>query len=130
MDDVYLISLAKTEYREGYNTADVERVLSVFSESFTNMSDGDCSFFFVEGKPALREQLECLFATYRVQMLPVVINIVPNGGAATESRDIIQTSTCQNCHGQWFAGHGGDRMTVENCVTCHTPGSTDAQSGN
>jgi ketosteroid isomerase-like protein len=82
MDDVHLISLAKTEYREGYNTADVERVLSVFAESFTNMSDGDCSFFGEEGKPALREQLECLFAFYRVQMFPVIIDIVPKGDAA------------------------------------------------
>ena len=82
MDAVQLISLAKTEYREGYNTADVERVLSVFSESFTNMSDGDCSFFDGEGKPALREQLECLFATFRAQMSPIIIDIVPKGDAA------------------------------------------------
>src|ERR1051325_8446013 len=82
MDDVYLISAAKTEYREGYNNADVPRVLSVFADSFTNMSDGDCSFFGGEGKPALREQLELLFETYRVQMLPVIIDIVPDGDSA------------------------------------------------
>ena len=82
MDDVYLISLAKTEYREGYNNADVERVLAVFADVFTNMSEGDCSFFGAEGKPALREQLQCLFAQYRVQMSPVVIDIVPNGDTA------------------------------------------------
>jgi ketosteroid isomerase-like protein len=84
MDDVYLISLAKTEYREGYNNADVERVLSVFAEAFTNMSDGDCSFFGEEGKPALREQLDTLFDAYRVQMFPIIIDIVPKGGAAVD----------------------------------------------
>jgi ketosteroid isomerase-like protein len=84
MDDAYLISLAKTEYREGYNTADVERVLSVFADSFTNMSDGDCSFFGAEGKPALREQLETLFDTYRVHMFPIIIDIVPKGDVAVD----------------------------------------------
>jgi hypothetical protein len=29
------------DYREGYNNGDIERVLSVFAESFTNISDGD-----------------------------------------------------------------------------------------
>ena len=82
MDDVNLISLAKTEYREGYNNADVERVLSVFADVFTNMSEGDCSFFGEEGKAALREQLDRLFTQYRVQMSPVIIDIVPNGDTA------------------------------------------------
>lgn len=82
MDDVNLISLAKTEFREGYNNADVERVLAVFADVFTNMSEGDCSFFGEEGKAALREQLQCLFTQYHVQMSPVVIDIVPNGDTA------------------------------------------------
>ena len=82
VDDVDQISLAKTEYREGYNNADIERVLAVFADGFTNMSEGDCSFFGAEGKAALREQLECLFAQYRVQMCPVIIDIVPNGNSA------------------------------------------------
>ena len=84
MDDVHLMSLAKTEYREGYNNADVERVLSVFADVFTNMSDGDCSFFGEEGKPALREQLEFLFDAYRVQMFPIIIDIVPKGDTAID----------------------------------------------
>jgi ketosteroid isomerase-like protein len=82
VDDVYRISLAKTEYREGYNHADVDRVLAVFADTFTNMSEGDCSFFGGEGKQALREQLQSLFARYRVQMCPVIIDIVPAGDSA------------------------------------------------
>ena len=31
MDDVYAINVAKSQYREGYNTGDVDRVLSVFA---------------------------------------------------------------------------------------------------
>lgn len=38
--DEYAISVAKTEYREGYNTGDLERVLSVVADSFSNMSEG------------------------------------------------------------------------------------------
>lgn len=82
MDDTYLVSAAKTEYREGYNSGDIERVLSVFADSFTNMSDGDASFFGGEGREALREQLQCLFQRYRVEMIPVIIDIVVVGDAA------------------------------------------------
>ena len=40
MDDVYAINVAKSNYREGFDTADVERVLSAFAPEFTDMSDG------------------------------------------------------------------------------------------
>ena len=82
MDDTYLISAAKTEYREGYNSGDIERVLSVFADSFTNMSDGDASFFGGEGRESLREQLQCLFDRYTVQLIPIIIDIVVSGDVA------------------------------------------------
>lgn len=58
-------------------------------------------------------------------------DFVPDGSslATKEHRDIVQTSTCKSCHGPEFAAHGGDRLSVENCVTCHAPGSTDPQGG-
>jgi hypothetical protein len=60
-----------------------------------------------------------------------VFDFVPDGTtAALASRDIVPTASCQECHGKEFAAHGGDRMKVETCVTCHAPGSNDAQSGN
>ena len=57
-------------------------------------------------------------------------DFVPSGGAVTETRDIVQTSACQECHGSGFAAHGGDRLQVGVCVTCHNQSTTDAQSGN
>ncbi|HLA26960.1 MAG TPA: OmcA/MtrC family decaheme c-type cytochrome [Syntrophales bacterium] len=57
-------------------------------------------------------------------------DFIPAGGTITETRNIVETATCKKCHGPEFAGHGGDRVTVEGCVTCHSPGSNDAQSGN
>jgi OmcA/MtrC family decaheme c-type cytochrome len=45
------------------------------------------------------------------------------------SRDIVSVDTCNNCH-ERLALHGGSRNQTEYCVTCHNPGSTDAQSTN
>jgi OmcA/MtrC family decaheme c-type cytochrome len=58
------------------------------------------------------------------------LDFVPDGSAAPAShRDVIRTEACQGCHGETFAGHGGDRLHVEICATCHVPGSNDAQGG-
>ena len=82
MNDAHAISVAQSELREGYNSGDIERILSVFDEGFTNMSDGDCSFFFGEGKQSLREQLGKLFVAYRVEMAVVIIDITVLGDFA------------------------------------------------
>ena len=50
-------------------------------------------------------------------------DFVPAGGAVTQTRNIVETATCKKCHGPEFAGHGGDRVTVEGCNTCHSPDS-------
>ncbi len=51
-----------------------------------------------------------------------------------ELRDIVQTATCNGCHGVTsevkLALHGGGRTDVEYCVTCHNPGTVDANSDN
>jgi hypothetical protein len=56
-------------------------------------------------------------------------DFVPDGSSVTATRNIVETATCKKCHGPEFAGHGGDRVTVEGCVACHSPDSKDAQSG-
>ncbi|MEJ2533179.1 MAG: OmcA/MtrC family decaheme c-type cytochrome [Halioglobus sp.] len=43
--------------------------------------------------------------------------------------DVAATANCNGCHEQ-LALHGGNRFEVQYCVTCHNPGSTDANSGN
>ena len=45
------------------------------------------------------------------------------------SREIVETSTCDNCHTSLTA-HGGARVEVQYCVMCHNPGTTDPYSGN
>ena len=39
------------------------------------------------------------------------------------------TPNCNRCHNP-LGIHGGNRIEVEYCVTCHNPGTTDANSGN
>ncbi len=55
----------------------------------------------------------------------------PSDGASTGlfSREIAATETCNTCHAD-LAIHGGARFEMQECVTCHNPGSVDANSGN
>jgi len=80
--DEYSVSVAKTEYREGYNTGDVERLLTVFSDSFSNMSEGEPTFYGAEGKEALRLRTAKLFREYHVKMEIIVNAITVLGNTA------------------------------------------------
>lgn len=55
----------------------------------------------------------------------------PADGATTglETRDIVATASCNECHSK-LALHGGGRVETKYCVTCHNPGTQDANSGN
>jgi OmcA/MtrC family decaheme c-type cytochrome len=55
-------------------------------------------------------------------------NFVPNGSKVTHTRDVIETSSCNQCHEQ-LAAHGGSRRGVNLCVLCHTPQNIDPNSG-
>jgi OmcA/MtrC family decaheme c-type cytochrome len=57
-------------------------------------------------------------------------DFVPDGTPATQSRAIVTTSTCKQCHGEEFHGHGGNRLQTETCQACHLPGNIDPESGN
>ncbi|MDA8752693.1 OmcA/MtrC family decaheme c-type cytochrome, partial [Halieaceae bacterium] len=56
---------------------------------------------------------------------------VPASGATDGifRMQIAATPNCNTCHDK-LGLHGGNRTEVEYCVTCHNPGSTDANSGN
>jgi len=56
------------------------------------------------------------------------LDFVPAGGKPAP-RDVVRTDSCNRCHDQ-LAHHGGNRRSVELCVMCHTPQSTDANSNN
>jgi OmcA/MtrC family decaheme c-type cytochrome len=56
-------------------------------------------------------------------------NFVPNGAAVGLVRDVIRTPSCDRCHDQ-LSAHGGSRRGIEMCVLCHTPQTTDPDTGN
>jgi OmcA/MtrC family decaheme c-type cytochrome len=55
-------------------------------------------------------------------------DFVPDGSALA-SRRIAIVANCNECHVR-LGLHGGDRVNLDYCVTCHNPGSRDANSGN
>jgi len=83
MDDVLQINKAKTEFREAYNSCDVDRLLSVFDDQgFTNMSEEQASFYGVAARKALRSDAEALFAEYAVHVSVIINRIALMGSTA------------------------------------------------
>jgi len=56
-------------------------------------------------------------------------NFVPSGAPVTLVRDVIRTASCNGCHDQ-LSSHGGSRRGIEICILCHTPQTTDPDTGN
>lgn len=84
MSDIYPIELAKTAYRDAYNSANVPGVLAVFADGLTNMIDGGPSFWGPEAKQALELNLRKMFANYNAQLAVVIIDINIYGNVAFE----------------------------------------------
>jgi len=83
MSDIYAINVAKTEFREGYNTGDAGRLTAVFNPGgFTDMSEGEPSKYGREAIATWRLRLAMLFADYSVKMTPIIIDIVVLGNSA------------------------------------------------
>jgi ketosteroid isomerase-like protein len=83
MDNTYQINLAKTEFREGYNQGDVDRILRVFDEEgFTDMSEGGASSYGEASLEALSQRSKELFAKYAVTLAVIIIEIVILGDTA------------------------------------------------
>ncbi len=64
-------------------------------------------------------------------------DFVPAGGTPAP-RDVVRTTDCNNCHGSaatatganGLAAHGGTRRTVDLCIMCHQPQTSDPNTGN
>jgi hypothetical protein len=79
LDHYYAINVAKTELREGYKNGDVERILAIFADSFTDMRMGQASFYGVDSKTVLRARLEKLFREHGVELSPIIFEIAISG---------------------------------------------------
>jgi OmcA/MtrC family decaheme c-type cytochrome len=55
-------------------------------------------------------------------------NFVPNGSRVVNTRSVVPTSACNQCHDP-LIGHGGSRLTVEMCILCHTPQTINPDTG-
>jgi ketosteroid isomerase-like protein len=84
MDDVYAINLAKTEIREAYNKANLDRLLAVVDEGLIDFSDHRQTAYSQCGKAALRAHLEALFSKYHARLVPIIIEITITGETAVE----------------------------------------------
>ena len=82
MDDSYAIRLAKTKLRDAYTDANVNGVLSIFADGYSDMSAGRASFYGVEARVVLKHRLNELFAKYDAQLAVTIISIRVQGPMA------------------------------------------------
>jgi len=54
---------------------------------------------------------------------------LPALNTTNATREIVTNASCNECHLK-LGLHGGERIQVQYCVTCHNPGTTDANSNN
>jgi OmcA/MtrC family decaheme c-type cytochrome len=98
-----------------------------FANNVTNIT----SPIAVSWQPALTHRLGVQISGGTLPVTNAAYDWRPSDGATAglASRDIVQTASCNECHAK-LALHGGGRTETEYCVTCHNPGTTDANSGN
>src|SRR5690348_7934432 len=75
MNDVYQINVTKAEFREAYNTGNVDRLLAVFADEFTDMSAGVPSFFGADARSVFRRRMTQLFEQYQATLIVTIIAI-------------------------------------------------------
>ena len=71
-NDAYEINVGQSEYREAFNTGDVERLLQVFGSQFTEMSHGVPSFYGDDSPIALRHRMTRLFEQFKAELRQAV----------------------------------------------------------
>ncbi len=59
-----------------------------------------------------------------------VKNFIPAGGTPTQIREVVVTNNCNACHNPLSAHGETGRQNVEICILCHTPQTTDPDTGN
>ncbi len=75
MNPVYEINVAKTKFREAYNAGNVDRLLAVFADEFTDMSAGAPSFFGADAKSVFRSRMTKLLQQHRGTLIVTIIAI-------------------------------------------------------
>ncbi len=137
---------AGSHVAKGWPAADGTSAIQAYKESngvLTNHHDGSYTYVFATNlSSAMMGTTPITYErnkTHRVSIMlgghsgptgTITKDFVPDGTSIVDRREIMPTDTCYQCHGKdEFKGHGGDRRTLENCVTCHVPTAFDPQSG-
>lgn len=60
----------------------------------------------------------------------VTKSFVPDGRQVTRIRDVVPTSACNQCHDPMSAHGQTGRRDMEICILCHTPQTSDPDTGN
>ncbi len=111
--------------------------------TLTNNQDGSYSYTFsnniseitspiaVTYQPEFSHRLAIQISGNEQPVTNVIYDWRPADGATSDifRREIVKTQSCNTCH-DGLALHGGGRVESQMCVTCHNPGSVDANSGN
>jgi ketosteroid isomerase-like protein len=119
MDELYAINVAKTEFRDCFNFADVSRLLAIADPELVSFSDGQPSEFGKSGVDALAIRLKSLFEHFKVSLVVVVneiriegdiaydygvhdLTLTPrDGGQPIHRRDRYVDIWRQNVEGNW-----------------------------
>ncbi len=127
--------------------ATYERASANGSAGYTNNLDGTYTYVFQFPEPGgtfastIDNITDPIAVTYEpslthriaIQVSDNVDNatfdFVPDGVTPLASRRIAVVASCNECHVR-LGLHGGDRVNLDYCVTCHNPGTTDANSNN
>src|SRR3989304_9346962 len=104
---------------------------------YTDLGDGVSTYEFKKALPEDFDKNDThtvgIYARRDIGSQRFVANatfdFVPSGGQVTAVRDVVRTEACNNCHDPLEA-HGGVRRDVRLCVLCHTPQTTDPDTGN
>ena len=130
MDHVYEINVAKSKFREAYNTGNVDRLLAVFADEFTDMSAGSPSFFGADSKSVFRSRITKLLEQYHATLIVTVIAIrvfantafdygwhslalaPKDGGKPITTRQRYFETWQQNSNGEWKIDFYIDNMDV------------------
>lgn len=108
--------------------------------TFTKIADGQYRYVFGTRVPAGSHRASThaigIYGSRNLQEFDLgtnyasaVFHFVPSGGQVSVVRDIVRSQSCNKCHDE-IAAHGGSRRGVELCILCHTPQTTDPDTGN
>ncbi|UUO24371.1 OmcA/MtrC family decaheme c-type cytochrome [Colwellia sp. M166] len=143
---INIIESAPTDPNNGSGTVDTVQATSETANAsggvFTNNNDGTYRYTFATNVLNVTSPVAVTHNanfTHRIAFqisgsgFPTMnrsFDWQPSTGTTTNitNREMVVEGTCNGCHGE-LALHGGGRVDTAYCVTCHNPGTVDANSG-